>query len=721
MTNSMRPGEGAPSGIVGRPEPSRSKPVTCQGRFSVLFLVSIISACAVGGGTPASSPAPVEATPPPPPAELPVELLAGKRVTDIRLLQDPVVLLVGESFSLADLEPIPIDAEGNPVREAPIMWVPPDGPEAALQQGRVVAFREGETELLLAVMAPGSGGGPEPRMFPKRIVVRGAPVASLEVVAPDLALYTGTAIPLRAEPLTGDGLSRLRFETAWSSRNPDIASVSEGGFVRGHRAGTATIVASVEGVEAAHVIEVLENPVSSIELTPGSGAVRTGDVVRFQGLARDAAGGAVTDVAITWAVGGEGIRAGLGAAVYEDGAFVAEEPGVYRVIASAGSVASEAVIEARPRDVAEEPIHIGTGLLSHTTTTDLWVFRGRDGRDYAYTGTHAGGQKMFVWDVTDPANPVVTDSVVVDARVVNDVKVNGDATLAVLTREGASDRRNGIVLLDIEEPAHPRIITTYADNLTGGVHNTFFVGDLLYAVHNGTLDIHIIDLADPASPHEVGRWGIDVPGKYLHDFWVVDGLGYASYWDDGVWILDVGDGRWGGTPVEPVVVSSYAYPEGHTHVAFPYRNSDGHSYLFVGDEIFGCDECISRSGPHERGPRGFVHVISIDDPENPVEVGRYEVPEAGVHNLWVEDDRLYAAYYQAGLRVVDVSGELRGDLYAQGREIAWFPTGHPDGYSPNSPMAWGPQPFGGNVFVSDMHSGLWVVRLQPRPRAPLLP
>ena len=56
----------------------------------------------------------------------------------------------------------------------------------------------------------------------------------------------------------------------------------------------------------------------------------------------------------------------------------------------------------------------------------------------------------------------------------------------------------------------------------------------------------------------------------------------------------------------------------------------------------------------------------MEDPENPREVARYEVPEAGAHNLWIEDDKMYVAYYQAGLRVVDVSGELRGDLYRQG-------------------------------------------------------
>jgi hypothetical protein len=370
-----------------------------------LTILLVLSACASGEPASAPEPAGPVAGEPPPGPEIAPELLAGERVEDIRLARDPIILTVGESFSLAELEPTPIDADGNPVREAPLMWIPPDGPEAGMQEGRVVAFREGETELLLAVMAPGSGGAGEPRMFPKPIIVRGAPVASLEITESELTLYEGTAVPLGVEPRTGDGTLRTRYEPEWSSRNPEIASVSDGGFVRGHRSGTATVVVSVEGVEAAHVIEVLENPVRSIELTPGSGSVRTGDVVRFEGVARDAAGEPVVDVALTWSVGGQGIREGLGAAIYEDGAFVAEEEGVYRVVASAGSVSSEAVVESRDRDVREEPVRVGAGLLSHLPTSDLWVFRGRDGRDYAYTGTHAGGQKMFAWDVTDPANP----------------------------------------------------------------------------------------------------------------------------------------------------------------------------------------------------------------------------------------------------------------------------------------------------------------------------
>ena len=42
------------------------------------------------------------------------------------------------------------------------------------------------------------------------------------------------------------------------------------------------------------------------------------------------------------------------------------------------------------------------------------------------------------------------------------------------------------------------------------------------------------------------------------------------------------------------------------------------------------------------------------------------------NNQWVYGDRLLAAFYQAGIRILDISGELLGDLYKQGREIGYF-------------------------------------------------
>ena len=186
---------------------------------------------------------------------------------------------------------------------------------------------------------------------------------------------------------------------------------------------------------------------------------------------------------------------------------------------------------------------------------------------------------------------------------------------------------------------------------------------------------------------------------------VQDGYAYLSYWNDGVVVLDAGAGTHGGTAREPTFVSRFSYPAGHTHVAWRHGK-----YLFVGDEIYPDDWDPNVLGPIEAS--GYVHVLDMTDVENPVEVARYEVPEAGAHNLWSDErDRLYIGYYQAGLRVLDISGELRGDLYRQGREIGALKTSSPDASVPNWSMTWGAQVFKGRIYTSDLFSGLWIARL----------
>jgi hypothetical protein len=112
-----------------------------------------------------------------------------------------------------------------------------------------------------------------------------------------------------------------------------------------------------------------------------------------------------------------------------------------------------------------------------------------------------------------------------------------------------------------------------------------------------------------------------------------------------------------------------------------------------------------------------THFVKFEDGwESPKEVARYQVPEAGTHNFWVKDDTLYVAYYNAGLRVVDISGELMGNLYEQGREIAKYVPTHHEGKIPNAAMSWGPQPYKGYIFMSDWNSGLLALKLEEEPR-----
>ena len=100
----------------------------------------------------------------------------------------------------------------------------------------------------------------------------------------------------------------------------------------------------------------------------------------------------------------------------------------------------------------------------------------------------------------------------------------------------------------------------------------------------------------------------------------------------------------------------------------------------------------------------------------------YEPEYGGVHNVWVAGDTLYMGAYNAGFRAFDISGELRGDLRAQGREIADLEPSDPNGFVPNAPMTWGVVVKNGLAYVNDFNSGLYLVRMGPeRERGPLVP
>ena len=91
-----------------------------------------------------------------------------------------------------------------------------------------------------------------------------------------------------------------------------------------------------------------------------------------------------------------------------------------------------------------------------------------------------------------------------DARTVNDVKVSEDGTICIISREGASNRKNGIVILDVKNPRDVKVITEFTENLTGGVHNLFIYKDHVYALSAGR-KYYSINIEDPSNPKIVGE------------------------------------------------------------------------------------------------------------------------------------------------------------------------------------------------------------------------
>ncbi len=577
---------------------------------------------------------------------------------------------------------------------------------------------------MLKAMAPGifrlsaRTFGEERLRYDFTINVAYPPITSVEFMKMPSKLYANTGFQLELEIKDEMGVIRDNAEVNVYSENDEIATVDEFLNLTIHKEGSLNLIAEVEEISANFNARVQQNPVTSIELSHNyeEETIRTGDVITFLANPVDRRGGTVEEIPISYsyiARPDDQLGQGASALIEQDGKFVANKPGLYTVMARSGNLFAEQTFRVIYRDV-QLPIQVvGKGIVPDVKTSDLWVWEGVDGRDYAVTGTWGARGEAFFWDVTDPTNIHTIDTVTVDARTVNDVKVSEDGTIAVITREGASDRKNGIIILDVTNPGDVKILSEYTDGLTGGVHNSFIYENHVYAVNNGR-KYDIINIEDPTNPYTVSVVELDTPGHAIHDVWIEDGIAYSSNWSDGIVAVDIGSNSSadmpgaGGSPENPVKLGSYTYPSGWNHAAFPFKSkSTGDFYVAAGDEAFPYG--LNLEGPNRAA--GWIHFVKFDGWDNPEEVARYQVPEAGSHNYWIEDDILYAAFYNGGLRVVDISGELMGDLYEQGREIALFIPTDKNAAIPNAAFTWGPQPYKGHIFISDWNSGLWALKL----------
>jgi hypothetical protein len=579
--------------------------------------------------------------------------------------------------------------------------------------GLVTAGYQGDVRVGVMASVPGTPGGKL-----EWVVVHVLPEAPARIdIAPaPTRVVAGTRLTLVGTPFSRHG-DRRYDAVSFASSNPRVASITADGRLRALAPGKAVLTATAATFVERLPVQVLPGTVARVSLEPGTQAVRTGDVVRFSAVAHDATGKPVPDVAVEWSVSGGGI-----AEIANDGAFVAELPGTYTVTAAVGGKSADATVRAEPRRVTRG-IEVRAHLPIKFAAAEAWV---HPNGKCLYLTTIA--DRVYAVDVSDAATPRIVDSMMTNARIVNDVMTTEDGKFGVFSREGASDRKNGIVVFDASDACHPKPIAEYTATVTGGVHSSYVYGGHAFITDDATGSMRVIDLSDPYHPRESGRW--EAPqteaGRYLHDIMVKDGLAYLAYWNDGLIILDVGNGMKGGTPDHPQFVSQYKYDLDATyarveqlwgpgfvrgtHTAWRDRN-----YVFVGDEVYQAPGGYKGLVAGNSLTFGRLHVIDVSDIAHPREVAWYEPTDGGVHNVWVAGDTLYLGNYQGGARALDISGELQGDLLRQGREISWILTADSTGHQPHTPFAWGAVVRDGNIFVPDINSGLWVLRLEPKP------
>jgi hypothetical protein len=335
---------------------------------------------------------------------------------------------------------------------------------------------------------------------------------------------------------------------------------------------------------------------------------------------------------------------------------------------------------------------------------------------------------VYIWNVAGNT-PLMVDSLIVEnATTLGDIQVSDDGTLLVV----ATERANGsIVIYDLANPLKPARLTRYlTPNTTNGVHTAEVarVDGTLYAflsIDPPSARLVIVDLSDPRNPREVLVRTMGSP--FVHDVFVRDGLLFTALWNDGVTVWDLGGGGKGGTPDNPVQIGnvrtapwspSVGGSEAHNVWWFhdPAGGANAKRFVFVGEEAPGNGSLLNSSN-------GDIHVVDVSDMSAPREVAFYHVDGAGTHNFSVDEERgiLYAAYYNAGVRAIDMRGDLstcaadqkaadgRCDLRKMGRELA------AGLQSSGQTFIWGVHFDGNFVYASDMLTGLWKLAAVSRP------
>ena len=614
-----------------------------------------------------------------------------------------------------------LDASGAPVPNVRYRFTGSSGARFEARVDSTGLVRSGSTGTIpVTVVAFVPGTRPITRVVDVRMLP--GPAARIAIDVAPTRLVRGQQVALTGAVYSAADDQRPDRIT-WRSSAPNVARVTTDGRLTAVSAGRATITATAGSASATLPVTVIVSTIASLTISPVAGTGRTGDVMRFTVTAKDGAGRTIDGLTPTWTFSpGQGM-------IEQDGAFVGYEARPYTVMASIGNRVAQATVVLDHRDVRRAATVVGRLPRTRFRTEEVWIHP--DGK-HAYLGSGGGGDVMYTIDISNPATPVVTDSIVANTRRVNDIVTTPDGKFLVFTREGAADRKNGIVICSLDDPAHPKPISEFTEGVTGGVHSIFAYqqekfGTHLYLTNNATGALHVIDLSDPYKPRQVAQWKTERPdaGRSLHDIDLRDGLLYASYWNDGLVVLDVGNGIKGGSPSNPQLVSQFKYDLNDlyrqveatggpgfirgTHTAWRHKN-----YVFIADEVFPADGVKGAKDAAAGRAYGRLQVVDVSNIAKPRVVAFYEPEYGGVHNVWVAGDTLYMGAYNAGFRTFDISGELRGDLRAQEREMVHVHTGDMDGFIKNSPDTWGVVVRNGLAYVNDNSNGLWIIRMEPR-------
>jgi len=193
-----------------------------------------------------------------------------------------------------------------------------------------------------------------------------AKVESVNVTAPHSALVVGETLQLTATPVDASGAALTQRTITWTSSSESVAKVSAAGLVIAVAQGTATIVATVDGVSGKTDLSVGPARIATIVIESPSSTVPAGTGIQLNATAKDENGNAVSGAPLTWSSSDERI-----AKLSSSGAVLGISPGLVTITVSSGSTTGSIILSVVPGAPASGVVTPGSSLVYVGTTRQL--------------------------------------------------------------------------------------------------------------------------------------------------------------------------------------------------------------------------------------------------------------------------------------------------------------------------------------------------------------
>ena len=281
---------------------------------------------------------------------------------------------------------------------------------------------------------------------------------------------------------------------------------------------------------------------------------------------------------------------------------------------------------------------------------------------YFYTNDQ---NKIMIFDVSDPLNPVMTDFEPLPQEVLysrEDIDTNGEILIMPNTVHAA------MMVYDVEDKSNIQLLSTVPG---ANQHTMSCILDCTYAYGS---DGAIVDLRDPTKPKLVKeKWGDGKPAAGGHDVEEISpGMVLTS--SQPVLYLDARK-----NPLKPKLLATGMNIDGRFIHSGRWPNGGKDKYILMGGETNNKPRCSETNGAFMTWDasnwkkKGFSMIDEYRVTNGTYADGSPAVNAVGCSSHWLEPSPKFnnggvvaAAFFEHGTRFIDVSS--KGKI----KEIGWF-------------------------------------------------